>query len=352
MSVTINVNGLSLCHKASSGVTTATIPDICKTPTNAGPVPVPYPNIALSADLAKGTTTVKADGGNMIAHKSSEFSKSSGDEAGTVGGVKSGVNMGKATWITWSMDVKVEGKNACRLSDKMFMNKQNTVSMGGVIQPPIDPSDIIHELCELACECKTAIRFQNCVAGKIEDRFYDGAYPRTDSPVWREVSMRRGNSGWEVVQNRAGTGPSSNPFTPRGGIRPDVVLTDGAGNPTRMIEMKFPGDRLNANQRPGGAYDQAARDLGVEYDSLDVEEVCEFCWDPPPPGSPVPVTAPEPAPSRDWVPWAVGGAAVVVVGVAVVACYASVACGAAVTGGALLKGAGAAGAGALVLSGS
>src|SRR6476646_5147626 len=91
MPVTIKVNGTtnSLVHKGSNGISTATIPDVCKTPSPGGPVPIPYPNISQSAMLDKGTTTVKADGGMMIAIKGSEFSLSNGDEAGSVGGVKS-----------------------------------------------------------------------------------------------------------------------------------------------------------------------------------------------------------------------------------------------------------------------
>lgn len=137
MPVTINVNNLSLCHKASGGMSIATIPDVCKTPSPGGPVPIPYPNIATEQDLAKGTTTVKADGGNMCANYGSEFSKSNGDEPGTVGGVKSGTFIKEATWITYSFDVKLEGKGACRLTDKMFHNHQNTVNIAGKIHPSL-----------------------------------------------------------------------------------------------------------------------------------------------------------------------------------------------------------------------
>jgi len=141
MSVTIQVNGgsagLTLCHKGSNGVSAATIPDVCKTPSPGGPVPIPYPNVAKSSDLAKGTTTVKADGGNMCANYGSEFSRSTGDEAGTAGGVTSGTFIKEATWITYSFDVKLEGKGACRLSDKMFHNHQNTVNLAGELQAPL-----------------------------------------------------------------------------------------------------------------------------------------------------------------------------------------------------------------------
>ncbi len=128
MPVTVILNNMTLAHKGSNGIAMATIPDICKTPSPAGPVPIPYPNIAQSSALASGTTTVKADG-NMVANKGSEYSRSNGDEAGTAGGVKSSVNMKAAKWITYSMDVKMDGKNACRLSDKMTSNNENTVSL-------------------------------------------------------------------------------------------------------------------------------------------------------------------------------------------------------------------------------
>jgi len=136
--VTVKVNGTSnsLVHKGSNGISMATIPDVCKTPSPGGPVPIPYPNISQSATLDKGTTTVKADGGMMIAIKGSEFSLSNGDEAGVAGGVKSSTNMKESTWILYSFDVKMDGANACRLSDKKFQNHENTVDLGGETQAP------------------------------------------------------------------------------------------------------------------------------------------------------------------------------------------------------------------------
>jgi len=65
MPITININGLSLCHKGSEGWVHNTLPDVCKTPSKGKPIP--YENEAYSRDLVKGTTTVFADGGNMIA---------------------------------------------------------------------------------------------------------------------------------------------------------------------------------------------------------------------------------------------------------------------------------------------
>lgn len=133
---TIAVNDLTLCHKGSNGVAIASIPDVCKIPGPTGPIPIPFPNIARSADLSGGSKRVTADG-NSVAIKGSQFAKSSGDEAGTLGGVSSGVNKGSAKLITTSFDVKVEGKPVGRLSDKMKMNKGNTACLGGLLMAPV-----------------------------------------------------------------------------------------------------------------------------------------------------------------------------------------------------------------------
>lgn len=153
MPVTIHVNGTSnsLVHKGSMGVVKSTLPDVCKTPSPGGPIPVPYPVIiSMSAQLAKGTTTVKADGGNMCGVKGSEISMCNGDNAGTAGGVKSSTFMKEATWILYSFDVKLDGKNACRLSDKMQMNHGNTACLGGITQQPVNGTRV--NVLELECK--------------------------------------------------------------------------------------------------------------------------------------------------------------------------------------------------------
>lgn len=138
MPVTIKVNGKvnSLVHKMSNGISTATIPDVCKTPSPAGPVPIPYPNIAQSITLTGGTTSVKGDK-MMAAIKGSKFALSNGDNAGVAGGVKSSTFMKEATWILYSFDVKLNKKNACRFTDKMFHNSENAANLSGAINPPI-----------------------------------------------------------------------------------------------------------------------------------------------------------------------------------------------------------------------
>ncbi len=123
-------------------------PDVCKTPTPAGPVPIPYPNIAQSSDTADGSTTVKVDG-NPIMLKSSNFRMSSGDEAGSAMGVASNKIKGKALPINASFDVKVDGKNVFRLTDPMQTNagSANTVNPAEV-QGPLPPGLLLSPECQ------------------------------------------------------------------------------------------------------------------------------------------------------------------------------------------------------------
>jgi hypothetical protein len=77
----VYANNRGIAHKSSNTFAIA-FPDVCKSPTPAGPIPIPYPNIAMSSDTAKGTKKVKADQAEAIAKKS-EFKKSESDEVGT-----------------------------------------------------------------------------------------------------------------------------------------------------------------------------------------------------------------------------------------------------------------------------
>jgi hypothetical protein len=135
MAVTVGVNNLSVVHKDSGGVTIA-FPDVCKTPSPAGPIPIPYPNIAKSSDTSKGAKKVKCDG-NPVCVKDSNFMMSTGDEAGSAGGgVASNKIKGKAEFVNYSFDVKFEGKNVPRALDLMLHNDKNTPPFP-LIQPPI-----------------------------------------------------------------------------------------------------------------------------------------------------------------------------------------------------------------------
>ena len=138
MPVTIKINGtnLSLAHKFNNGLSTATIPDVCKTPSPGGPVPIPYPNIAQAITLSSGTTSVKGDK-TMTGVKGSKLALSNGDNAGVAGGVKSSTFMKEATWILYSFTVKFQKKNVARFTDKMFHNSKNAANLSGFITIPV-----------------------------------------------------------------------------------------------------------------------------------------------------------------------------------------------------------------------
>ncbi|OJH37738.1 DUF4150 domain-containing protein [Cystobacter ferrugineus] len=135
MAVNTGVNKMSVVTKDSSGTSVA-FPDVCKTPSPGGPVPIPYPNVAKSSDTAKGTKKVTVEG-NPLCVKDSNFSTSTGDEAGTAGGgVVSSKTKGKAEFVNFSFDVQVEGKNVARALDLMLHNDKNTPP-APLMQPPV-----------------------------------------------------------------------------------------------------------------------------------------------------------------------------------------------------------------------
>lgn len=125
MGTTVFANGMGISHKGS-GASSTVGPDVCKTPTPVGPVPVPYINTAQSADLADGSSTVFIEG-HSVAIKGCSYSTSTGDEPGSVGGVVSGKTKGAAEFVQYSSDVKIEGKNVCRHGDLMTHNDKNTM---------------------------------------------------------------------------------------------------------------------------------------------------------------------------------------------------------------------------------
>ena len=111
--------------KSSGGICFG-FPDVCKTPTSGGPVPIPYPNIGDLSQATKTSQSVKINGKPIIL-EDSEVPTSSGDEAGSIGGVISGKIKGKVTFATYSSTVKVEGKGVVRMGDTTQQNQDNAV---------------------------------------------------------------------------------------------------------------------------------------------------------------------------------------------------------------------------------
>lgn len=169
MAATIGANGLSVVHKGSGGEANASVPDVCLTKVGKPVVPIPYGNNAKSSDLANGSTTVTADGGNSIALQDSTFSTSTGDASGDKKGVSSGTIEGEAKFVTASSNVIIEGRGVARQTDQMTMNNANTMCFG--VQ---NPSVTVEEAAEPTFSLDVCIRYPN---GK---RFTNANYALTD----------------------------------------------------------------------------------------------------------------------------------------------------------------------------
>jgi len=146
----VGVNNLSVVSAGTNGKSIA-FPDVCKTPSPTGALPIPYPNVAQSSDTAKGTKTFKAEG-EAICVKDSNFSTSSGDEAGSAGGVVSSKTKGKAEFVNYSFDVEIEGKGVARALDLMLHNDKNTPPFP-VLQPPVVAIVPSGQDAKIKCEC-------------------------------------------------------------------------------------------------------------------------------------------------------------------------------------------------------
>lgn len=111
-------------------------PDVCNTPGPVGPIPVPYPNISQGNMCNPGTAalSVLVDGGPSI-NQGSIITLSSGDNAGAVGGVASGMMMGPTTFKMGSMGVMIEGLPAMRLTSMTGQNGMSPNCPGVTLAP-------------------------------------------------------------------------------------------------------------------------------------------------------------------------------------------------------------------------
>ncbi len=138
MALKVYANGRELSGKAGSGKSICAFPDVCMTPPESPPtppgIPIPYPNTGMASDTSSGSKKVKAAGKELVLKNKSFFKKSAGDEAGCAAkkGVITSKNMGKVYFNSWSMDVKIEGKNVVRHFD---LTTHNHASQPGQTPP-------------------------------------------------------------------------------------------------------------------------------------------------------------------------------------------------------------------------
>ncbi len=84
MGVTVGINALSI-KSGHQGFAVAAFPDVCKTPSPGGPVPIPYPNLVGPGQPQTVASKTAAIAGKTLTTKST-ISRSTGDEAGTLKG--------------------------------------------------------------------------------------------------------------------------------------------------------------------------------------------------------------------------------------------------------------------------
>lgn len=96
-------------------------PCICKTPMGKSTPPIPY---MITANLGDDMKTAQKCNfnGNKVFTMDSRITTCTGNEAGTAGGVKSGVNVGFCKPITYSPRIRVEGACLIRDYDLFEMN--------------------------------------------------------------------------------------------------------------------------------------------------------------------------------------------------------------------------------------
>jgi len=308
MGSTVTVNRQTVVHKTSDGSSTAA-PDPCWTP--PVPIVVAYTNVAYSRDSAATAATVLADGCNiMIA--SSYFSTSYGDEPGTVGGVISGVNMGKASFLNYSFDVFAEGENVPRRHDPMGQNHgspnnalspalqqpnlqayieiiciviclchwlagassnvRNAVLKGLKLGPVADflsewnPLDRLESMGKQACvDTMLSLPRAELTGGVYRDRFFPNIHPEVPFDMTTNPPSAMMSSKTSLFHVDAAGNPQALPRpypgwwllgrTPGTTRIPDVIITNNpllpptGSNIARVVEIKFPGDTWRPGQQ-------------------------------------------------------------------------------------------------------
>jgi hypothetical protein len=111
------------------------MPDVCKTPSPAGPVPVPYPNLAQLA-AAEGFVPTVLVANKPVLVVSSKVSMSQGDEAGVAGGVVSGTQLGPVSFRQPSSKVSAGGKKVVFVTGATAHNGQNPNAPVGLQSVP------------------------------------------------------------------------------------------------------------------------------------------------------------------------------------------------------------------------
>lgn len=116
------------------GVMNFAFPDVCNVPTPAGPIPTPFPNIAVSFTHVPSQFQVII-GGGLAENLLTTGTISNGDQAGLAMGLVSGLIMGPDRPITCSLKTFYGGIPATRLTSLQGQNGMMPNMVGASLTP-------------------------------------------------------------------------------------------------------------------------------------------------------------------------------------------------------------------------
>lgn len=108
--------------------------DVCKTPSPAGPTPVPYPNLAMCCSASGAVSKVVIEKKETLV-QGSKVPQSQGDNAGAAGGVKSNVFMNQVEPKVFSSKVYAKGKKVTFAFAQSSHNGSNANTLGMQVAP-------------------------------------------------------------------------------------------------------------------------------------------------------------------------------------------------------------------------
>jgi hypothetical protein len=273
MSKKVFANGREISCKKDDNKSIAAMADVCLSPPSppAGPLPLPYPNTAQASDTSDGSKTVKIGGDEVGKKNSSNYKKSSGDEAATKSlgmGVVTHTIQGKMKHTAWSMDVKIEGSNAIRHMDMTTHNHMNcpnialTLNNAGMAEEMPQELDC-EELERLSVENETEQLEEGCV---LPGQTMATASYTNPPGAAAGNSLMKGVSHGSMLNDATANGWSSGQRWTNGGTNARACGYGGTYNPAscghaeaRITEEVF----TAANNTPGVNMPCAAPGLGT-----------------------------------------------------------------------------------------
>lgn len=298
MSGPVRINSREVVTRTSGGISLA-FGDVCVVP---GGGPLPFLNVAVSADAAGTSRAVRVHGVPVVLARST-FARSVGDEAGADGGVLSRVTQGPARFANYSYDVRIEGQSTPRALDPMLHNLDSAglpnAASPAEMQATGSQDPDLDVLCAAICFCRegkmeclrqqlgTPIGLQIPTTSMDPDappghksfvRYWDPKVP----PGWYvEPSYDMGPPPTPMlgeVKSATMRDANGNPLPLPGGDfpsvpgsrRPDIVIPldptkpPGPGNIKRIFEVKFPPDSIDRDPTQLKAYQEIAGNAEVD----------------------------------------------------------------------------------------